>query len=208
MILNLLDIHEGEFEIKLIKRGSIIVSADIPTEKLGLLYKLRDIGVLRNYANIIDSYMTGEKMIDTSEGEITFTSIAAFAGSTIGEERYESIMKFSIPGITGKGLVAFQIEGNSMDPVIQNNDIVICRKIENYSDLQNNQIYAVRSQGNIWVKYLQKMVNKNGKLIKLKLISANYFDYDPFEENLHDDTTIFKVIRVIKMTDKHQDTIN
>lgn len=135
--------------------------------------------------------------VGTGTGNILFTTIKAFAGSTLGADSAEDSSYFSIPGISGSGLVAFQIEGNSMDPVIKHGDIVVCRAIENLNDIRDNEIYAVRSSGNVWVKYVQKMYNNRGRVSKLKLISANYFDNDPFEEEVNETTRLYKVVRKI-----------
>ncbi|MEZ4919023.1 MAG: S24 family peptidase [Saprospiraceae bacterium] len=138
-----------------------------------------------------------DKMFGMGEGNIMFTTIRAFAGSTLGAESSEDNTYFSIPGVSGTGLVAFQIEGNSMDPVIKHNDIVICRSVENLNDIKENEIYAVRSSGSVWVKYVQKIYNNRGRVVRLKMISANYFDHDPFEEEVNETTRLYKVIRKI-----------
>lgn len=130
-------------------------------------------------------------------GNILFTTVRAFAGSTLGAESREDNTYFSIPGVSGTGLVAFQIDGSSMDPVIKHGDIVICRELENVNDLRDNEIYAVRSNGSVWVKYVQRIHNNRGRLQRLKMISANYFDNDPFEEDVNDTTRLYKVIRKI-----------
>ncbi|MBX2892406.1 MAG: S24 family peptidase [Saprospiraceae bacterium] len=130
-------------------------------------------------------------------GNILFTTIRAFAGSTLGAENQEDNSYFSIPGVSGPGLVAFQIEGNSMDPVIKHNDIVVCKSVENIADIRDNEIYAVKSNGNVWVKYVQKIYNNRGRVTRLKMISANYFDNDPFEEEVNETTRLYKVVRKI-----------
>jgi phage repressor protein C with HTH and peptisase S24 domain len=130
-------------------------------------------------------------------GNILFTTIRAFAGSTLGSEGVEDSTFFSIPGVGGSGLVAFQIEGSSMDPIIKHADIVVCKPIDGVNDIRDNEIYAVRSNGNVWVKYVQKMFNQRGKVDRLKLISANYFDNDPFEEEVNESTMLYKVVRKI-----------
>jgi hypothetical protein len=132
-----------------------------------------------------------------SGGNILFTTIRAFAGSTLGAENQEDNTYFSIPGVSGPGLVAFQIEGNSMDPVIKHNDIVVCKSVENIADIRDNEIYAVKSNGNVWVKYVQKIYNNRGRVTRLKMISANYFDNDPFEEDVNETTRLYKVVRKI-----------
>ncbi len=130
-------------------------------------------------------------------GNILFTTVRAFAGSTLGAENQEDNTYFSIPGVSGPGLVAFQIEGNSMDPVIKHNDIVVCKSVENLNDIRDNEIYAVRSNGSLWVKYVQKIFNNRGRITRLKMISANYFDNDPFEEDVNETTRLYKVVRKI-----------
>ena len=141
--------------------------------------------------------LSGDKFYSPGEGNILFTTIRAFAGSTLGAESAEDNTYFSIPGVGGTGLVAFQIEGNSMEPVIKHNDIVVCRSIENLNDIRDNEIYAVRSNGNVWVKYVQKIYNNRGRVVRFKLISANYFDHDPFEEEVNETTRLYKVVRKI-----------
>jgi hypothetical protein len=143
-----------------------------------------------------DAFVNDRSGVSTG-GNILFTTIRAFAGSTLGAENQEDNTYFSIPGVSGPGLVAFQIEGNSMDPVIKHNDIVVCKSVENLNDIRDNEIYAVRSNGNVWVKYVQKIFNNRGRITRLKMISANYFDNDPFEEEVNETTRLYKVVRKI-----------
>jgi Peptidase S24-like len=131
------------------------------------------------------------------KSSILYTTVRAFAGSTLGAESREDSTYFSIPGVSGPGLVAFQIEGNSMEPVIRNGDIVVCKAIESVNDIRDNEIYAVKSSGNLWVKYVQRLHNAKGRVTRLKMISANYFDHDPFEEEVNESTRLFKVVRKI-----------
>jgi hypothetical protein len=144
-----------------------------------------------------DTFGKNDGLPANGSGNILFTTIRAFAGSTLGAESQEDNSYFSIPGVSGTGLVAFQIEGNSMEPVIRHGDIVICKSVENLNDIRDNEIYAVRSSGNVWVKYVQKIYNNRGRIARFKLISANYFDHDPFEEEVNETTRLYKVIRKI-----------
>jgi len=141
--------------------------------------------------------LTGDRNSIGGPGNILFTNIKAFAGTTLGADNQEDNTFFSIPGVSGTGLVAFQIEGNSMDPVIKHNDIVVCKSVENLNDIRDNEIYAVRSNGNVWVKYVQKIYNNRGRMVRMKLSSANYFDNDPFEEDVNESTRLYKVVRKI-----------
>ena len=132
-------------------------------------------------------------------GNIMFTSTQAFAGATFAataspSSASESNTFFSMPGLAGGGLVAFPINGNSMEPVIQNGDMVICRQIEDVNDIRDNEIYAVKSNGNVWIKYVQKIHHGN-RVTHLKMISANHLEHDPFVEEVNVHTRLFKVVR-------------
>jgi hypothetical protein len=130
---------------------------------------------------------------------IMFTSARAFAGDTIGAEVSEDMQYFGIPGIGGGEWVSFTIDGNSMDPIIKNGDIVICRKLESTNDIKENEIYAVKSNGKLWVKHVQPIHNQKRRVVRLRMISANYLEFDPFEEDVNEYTQLFKVVKRISV---------
>lgn len=132
-------------------------------------------------------------------GNILFTTTEAFAGAAVdvGGFAKEDLEYFSIPGIAGGGLVAFPISGNSMEPVIKDDDIVICREISGLHEIKENKIYAVKSNGQLWVKYVQRITNQKGRVTHLKLISANHLEYDPFVEEVNEYTRLYRVVRRI-----------
>ncbi|PHN07205.1 S24 family peptidase [Flavilitoribacter nigricans] len=136
---------------------------------------------------------------DMPAPNILFTTTEAFAGSAVdvGSFAREDLDFFNIPGLSGNGLVAFPIKGNSMEPVIQDSDIVICREIDGVGELRDNKIYAVKSNGSLWVKYVQRVINNKGRTTHLKMISANHLEYDPFLEEVNEYTRLFQVIRRI-----------
>ena len=80
---------------------------------------------------------------------------------------------------------------------IQNQDIVICKAVENLNEIRDNEIYAVKSNGALWIKHVQKILDMKGRVTGLKLISANNLEYDPFEEEVNEHTRLFRVIRRI-----------
>ena len=129
-------------------------------------------------------------------GNILFTNVKAFAGAAIdaGPSSEAGQYNFNLPGVQGRGLLAFHIEGNSMEPVLNYGDLVICKEIEHISDIRENEIYAIKTNGAVWVKYIQP-IYENGIIHELKLISANYLEHDPFIEEVNDFTKIYKVIR-------------
>ncbi len=130
---------------------------------------------------------------------ILFTSKEAFAGTTVdpGSFNREKSEYFSLPGMLGEGFVAFPINGNSMEPVIMDGDIVICRQIAGVHEIRDNKIYAVKNNGAIWVKYVQVIPNDRGRITHLKLISANYLEHDPFIEEVNEYTRLYRVDRKI-----------
>lgn len=130
---------------------------------------------------------------------ILFTSTEAFAGAAVeaGGFAVEDNSYFYLPGLDGGGLVGFPINGNSMEPIIQSGDMVICRQIGGVHEIKDNKIYAVKNNGTLWVKYVQKVPNTKGRITKLKLISANHLEHDPFIEEVNEHTRLYQVVRRI-----------
>ena len=118
-----------------------------------------------------------------NSNKILFAPIEAFASSAQDAQAFHNTETeiFQIPGLHGN-YIAFTIRGNSMQPTIQEGDIVICTPVYYPEDLKNNQIYAISINGAVMVKRIQKIVDKNRRVIKLKFISDNYLEHDPFIE--------------------------
>lgn len=134
------------------------------------------------------------------KANILYTTVEAFAGPTVSNSFVkENNRFFTIPGLDGDGLVAFPINGNSMDPIIMDGDIVVCRSISSISEIKDNKIYAVKHNGEIWVKFVQKIMDPKGRVARLKLISANHLEHDPWEVDVNEHLRIYQVIR--KITD-------
>ncbi|MBE2206776.1 MAG: helix-turn-helix transcriptional regulator, partial [Saprospiraceae bacterium] len=98
-------------------------------------------------------------------------------------------------GQSGGGLVSFAIKGNSMEPVISNGDIVICREVAGAHEIKDNRIYAIKNNGSLWVKYVQRLPDNRGRTARLKLISANHLEHEPFIEEVNEHTRVYHVIR-------------
>src|SRR5690606_22668103 len=130
---------------------------------------------------------------------ILFTSVEAFAGSALSLDSFtqEKGSLFSIPGLEGSSMVAFPVSGNSMEPIILNGDMVVCREVSNIQEIRDNDIYAVKNNGTVWIKYVQRIFNPRGQVSRLKLISANHLEHDPFIEDVNQYTRRYKVVRKI-----------
>ena len=133
-----------------------------------------------------------------NQGNILFTTVEAFAGSTLGTDGFdtEETSWFSLPGLQGNGLVAFQINGNSMEPVINDSDLVVCREVDRLENIDDNDIYAVKNNGSLWVKHVQRIYH-GSRITHLKMISANHLEHDPFVEEVSMHTRLYKVVRKI-----------
>lgn len=71
--------------------------------------------------------------------------------------------------------LAFYIQGNSMAPTISNGDMVICRELEPFENIEENELYAVITvSGAVIVKRVENVRrNGNSQIIQLKLVSDN-----------------------------------
>ena len=130
-------------------------------------------------------------------GNIVFTTAKAFAGSGFASDSFndEGIQTFSIPEIHSDNMYAFYIQGNSMEPVINNNELVLCQYIDDINRIRDNEIYAVVHDGTMWVKYVQCVRDKQRRVRRLKLISENKLEHDPFEEEVNQTTRVYRVMK-------------
>ncbi len=125
---------------------------------------------------------------------ILFTNVEAFASNTVGVDLLEENQRFHIPGVFGD-LVAFNINGNSMMPTISSGDMVICMPLENNTELQDNEVYAVVANNSVWVKRVQRCFDRHGRWTHIKLISDNHEEFDPFLLELGEIRKLLKVKR-------------
>jgi hypothetical protein len=131
-------------------------------------------------------------------GNILYTTVQAFAGAAvdIGTQAPEDAQYFAMPDLKGDNYVAFDINGNSMEPIIQHGDIVIAQPLHSVNEIRDNDIYAVKNNGSVWIKYVQRIYSR-GRIAQLKLVSANYLEHDPFIEDVNENTRLYKIIRRI-----------
>ena len=98
--------------------------------------------------------------------------------------------------------IAFYIKGDSMSPTISNGDLVICRKIESLGSVEENELYAlITNSGTVLVKRIQKIRDRNSKVIQLKLISDNFRGHKPFKISTNDIRFLLKVEKKMDTSD-------
>ncbi|MEL6865699.1 MAG: S24 family peptidase [Bacteroidota bacterium] len=125
---------------------------------------------------------------------ILFTSVEAFASNTIGVDLLEENERFRIPGLKGD-LVAFNINGESMRPTINAGDMVICMPLESNDEMIDNEIYAVVTNQSVWVKRVQRCLDRHNSWTHLRLISDNREEFDPFIIEIGEVRKLLKVKR-------------
>ena len=76
----------------------------------------------------------------------------------------------------------FSFDGSSVKGFqsINDSDLVVCREIAGVHEINDNKIYAVKNNGSLWVKYVQRIFDKNGRAVQLKMVSAKPLPAFPF----------------------------
>ncbi|MEM1319970.1 MAG: S24 family peptidase [Bacteroidota bacterium] len=125
---------------------------------------------------------------------ILFTNVEAFASNTVGVDLLEENEWFHIPGVSGD-LVAFNINGQSMEPTINAGDMVICTPLESTIEMIDDEIYAVVTNQSVWVKRVQRCYDRYNNWTHLRLISDNQEEFDPFIVEINEVKRLLKVKR-------------
>jgi|SRR5690554_3008427 len=104
---------------------------------------------------------------------------------------YQSLPQFNIPlpqfrNATYRG---FQVEGDSMFPIIHPDDWVLAKSVSSVSEISNNRIYVVVLKDSVLVKKLQKIPHKSDVL---RLISVNP-EYAPIEVKIDEIQELWQV---------------
>ncbi len=169
-------------------------------QKMCKLYDVNKNYMLHGIGEPFDEFVAPQpQAVSDNHSTILYTNMATIANMGISvNQREGNFQYFSLPDVNTRNLVAFDVEGHSMEPLISKGDIVVCKPIDNLQDIKDNDIYAIKVDDRIWVKHIQKNVDKYGRVIGLELISANYLEHPPFTEEMDDRIIkIFKVIRKI-----------
>lgn len=111
---------------------------------------------------------------------IMLTSLPAAASYAVDVQVFETEDAFHLPGIQGEH-VAFRVRGNSMQPTLNPNDMVICQQVLDPRHVRNGDIYTVVVEGRIMVKRVHKIHDDRGKISHLRLVSDNSVDHQPFD---------------------------
>lgn len=131
----------------------------------------------------------------SSDGTVPFVNISAMAGYRFFvQDEKENFERIKVPhNVKSKVDYAFEIEGDSMQPIINNNAVAYCRKVDTGEEIQfflattRKRIYVICTENQLFVKFLVK--DSEGKLF---LESAND-DYPRVAIDLSQIKLLFRV---------------
>lgn len=180
-----------------IERGKKKITGKIVTE----LLRLFNINPLWLYGTSYNKYLetsqsTAPKIIsmDTSDREnmimVPIKASAGYASNVLDTDWYNELPAFNIPLPQYKegSYRAFQVNGDSMLPVLQPNEWVMARAVENLRQANDNKIHVVVTPDTVVVKKLRKTESPEGIL----LISLNR-DYPVIEQPVVEISELWEV---------------
>lgn len=123
-----------------------------------------------------------------------FPNIKAAAGKmhgliTSSEVDFEYI---KLPNLTENNLIAFPIEGDSMIPMYNEGDIIVCKEVLNKDYLVNDDVYVIYHDNELYIKFIQ-LIHIATNLLNFRLVSKNHSKHPPFEIIPNDTTKIYKI---------------
>lgn len=122
----------------------------------------------------------------TAEGRenIIYVPVKARAGYLLGlgdPEYMESLPTFSLPGLHNASFRMFEVEGNSMAPVLLNRDRIIGEWVESLANIRENRVHIVVHKDGILIKRLVNRLEKRGKIYAKSDSTTNRHDYPTLE---------------------------
>ncbi|RAV28671.1 XRE family transcriptional regulator [Sinomicrobium soli] len=183
-----------------IERGKSRISGEV----VAVLFEHYHINPLWLFGKSEEKYLqAGEVQVmpkvvtlNSSENEnialVNAKASAGYAHNLQDPEWYETLPAFDLPlpeyrNATYRG---FQVEGNSMYPVLHPGEWVIARAEEKLSDIRPGQVYVVVLQDTLVVKKIVRQQHR------IQLISVNP-DYPPIETRAEDIREIWRVVSKI-----------
>lgn len=122
----------------------------------------------------VDSSIDQQHQNESEKNRITYVGVSAQAGygGQLDEVHYGNDLEtFTLPGHEFKvgTFRCFDVDGDSMEPLVQNGDKLVCSKVEldpHFSCIRNNKVYIVVTAHDIVVKRLLK-VAENENILEL-----------------------------------------
>lgn len=131
--------------------------------------------------------------LDSTESEnilmVNQKAAAGYPQNIMDNSWYEALPAFGIPLPEYKNATyrAFQVEGDSMYPVLKPGEWLLCKAMEEFSHVRHGKIYVVVLQDSVLVKKIESKEEED-----IKLISINR-EYDPIEVDNSDVMEVWEV---------------
>lgn len=153
----------------------------------GILYNRNKV-VLREGSWKYDKYFekNGIKFFEN----IKVAADSIHAPSDIQEFNCEII---KIPNLLGDGMIAFPLEGDSMEPNFFEGEIVVCREMDNWDKIKDHKEYVIFHDGRLVLKRVKKIIVKDEET-SYQLISDNYMNHNPYIITPTNETRFFKLL--------------
>ncbi len=143
--------------------------------------------------NGIETRFTDERKFGKT-ANISLVSDKVRAGYAIEHQDpsyMKNLPKFSLPHLSGKNLVAFEIDGDSMMPTITQGDIVVCEPVERGTPIYDNHVYVIVTD--VLVAKRIQQIKKGAEPKEFRLISDNHQVYQAYNVPVEEVNQILKV---------------
>lgn len=134
-------------------------------------------------------------VVDTNNNEnVVFIPVKARAGYLTGygdQEYVGSLPSYRIPGLNNGSYRMFEVDGLSMYPTLNDNDIIIGQSLETIDNIKDDRVYVVVTKNDgIVVKRVLNRVKTDGKLI---LKSDNYKNREEYPNIVIDPSEVLEM---------------
>ena len=175
-------------------------------EIVGDIFKLTmDEMLLKDLGDTRGNYLAKRRAQKLAAGnnEIQFVPVKAAAGYLAGyadPEFVDELNTFTLPMLAPGYYRAFEIVGDSMLPT-PSGSVIVGEKIEDITDVKNNNTYIVisRNEGIVYKRMMKNNRSKN----KYTLISDNP-EYQPYNINAEDVLELWKATLIINRANVQQ----
>lgn len=131
-----------------------------------------------------------------SRGLLVYPAQGSITEGYNDELPFDDMTYINITGYTGKEYRAFKVYGNSMEPLVYNQDIVITKTISQPQEISNDKVYViVHKTDGIMCKRLY--ISKKGNEFVIQAVSDNEL-YSPKTYNAQDILEFWHVEVIIK----------
>lgn len=146
------------------------------------MYSLSTIVWMDGLLTIVTDSANEERILHVPE-----PAMAGYAGEVIDPEFVQELPAYHLPGYEFQQgtFRSFDISGDSMTPLLQPGDKVVCRFIEPrdwLTSILDNHVYVIVSRGNVVIK---RVINNLSRHRHLMLKSDNE-EYRPYRLNIND----------------------